>query len=100
MNEQTKALVPATAHKPPALAPDEPVHIRVNGRIHVVDRTDISHEQLVQLAYPQIAADRHRSFAVVYRDGPAGAQSGALAPRQRTSIATGVCFDVHVADKS
>jgi hypothetical protein len=100
MNEQTRALLPATAQRPPASTADGPVQISVNGRTHFLEQVDISHEQLVLLAYPQIAADRSRSFAVVHRGGSADARHGALAPRQRTRIATGESFDVHVADKS
>jgi len=68
--------------------------IAVNGRRHVVDTADISHDQLVRLAYPDLRAEAGHSLTVTYQGGPLDAAVGLLTRHQRTPIADGETFVV------
>lgn len=74
--------------------------IVVNGRNCLVAADDVSHDQLVRLAYPALEREAGRSFTVTYRRGPVQAAEGILVSRQRTPIIDGEAFNVTLTDKS
>jgi len=100
MPEDTNALVPAGA-SPPALRHESDCReITVNGQRHLVAGDEVSHDQLVRMAYPDARPAYGRSYTVTYRGGPTGAAEGSLVPRQRAPIAEGETFSVYCTDRS
>jgi len=79
---------------------DDARTIVINGQPRRVLGDEVSHDQLVRLAYPETRPDSRASFTVTYSGGPLGAPEGILSPFDRTRIASGEAFNVAVTDKS
>lgn len=74
--------------------------IVINGQRRQVLGSEVTHDQLVRLAYPQTRPDAGSSFTVTYSGGPLGSPEGILSPFERTQIASGEAFNVALTDKS
>ena len=72
----------------------------VNGRNCLVRADDLSHAQLVKLAFPALNALERPSLTVSYRGGPHTSPDGVLAPDERTPLADGETFVVTRTNKS
>lgn len=70
--------------------------IVVNGKTCVVSADNLSHSQLVQLAFGTLPAPGRgeNALTVSYRGGPHQAPDGILAPHERVQIADGETFNV------
>ena len=101
MPEDTNALVPVGASPPTVREERDCREITVNGRRHLVASDEVSHDQLVRMAYPGVGHVGGRSYTVTYRGGPTGAAEGSLVPRQRAQIIDGeTTFSVYCTDRS
>lgn len=75
--------------------------IVVNGERCRVGADEISHTQLVKLAFPDLPESQStRELTISYRGGPHTAPDGILAPGERTPLANGETFVVTRTNKS
>ncbi len=85
---------------PIALSAGVPVF--VNGRSLMLEREEVTFEDLVGLAFPgsDPASPGMRSLTVSYRKGPLARPEGSLISRQATRLTKGQIFNVTATDKS
>jgi hypothetical protein len=76
-----------------------PVTIIINTRSHPWVFTDITFEQVVELAYPGQPVEGH-DFTVRYSRGPNGHGSGSLTPGHIVEVKNGMVFDVYRTSRS
>jgi len=76
--------------------------IVVNGRSMLVDRPDVTFEDLVGLAFPgtDLTAGGARSLTVTYRHGPLDRPEGSLISRESLRVLPGATFNVTATNKS
>ncbi|PDH66752.1 MAG: hypothetical protein CNE89_08670 [Sphingomonadaceae bacterium MED-G03] len=93
-------LTPVEEESPRALA----LPVIVNGRpVQVADR-ELSYEEMVRLAFPDLPVpyqptSRGLSYTVTYRDGHPSRPAGALVPRQAVRLAPGTVISVAATTK-
>ena len=75
------------------------VTIYVNTAAHVVDKGDISFDEVVKLAYPVPPPGPNVGFTVLYQRGH-GSKDGTLVAGQSVEVKDGMIFDVTPTDKS
>ena len=84
----------------PEMAGALTVPVVVNGRRQSLAVPEVSFEDLVGIAYPDVAAISNSMFTVTYRRGPLDRPEGSLAPTQRLRAVHGVVFNVTAPNKS
>ena len=79
-----------------------PVPVVINGRALTLDRPDVSFEDLVKLAFPDIDVNSlgSRSLTVSYRRGPSDRPEGSIISRQGVRAQSGEVFNVTATDKA
>lgn len=84
----------------PDMAGSLTVPVVVNGRRQSLATAEVSFEDLIGLAYPNVPAVGQSMFTVTYRHGPLDRPEGSLAPSQRLRAVHGVVFNVTATNKS
>lgn len=76
--------------------------IVINGRSSMIDREDISYDELVSLAFPDVPLDSPGSNAltVTFRNGTPERPEGSLIKRDRIRLHPGTVFNVTATNKS
>lgn len=76
------------------------VPVLVNGRNRELATREVTYEDLIGLAFPQLPATGDRLFTVTYRQGPADRPEGSLVPTQTLRATQGTVIHVTATDKS
>lgn len=78
------------------------VPVVVNGRQVLLDRPDVTFEDLVGLAFPgtDLANPGSRALTVTYRRGPPDRPEGSLVSREAVRVRQGEVFNVSATNKS
>ena len=78
------------------------VPVVVNGRQVLLDRPDVTFEDLVGLAFPgtDLASPGSRALTVTYRRGPPDRPEGSLVSREAVRVRQGEVFNVSATNKS
>jgi hypothetical protein len=76
------------------------VTIIVNGRPKVVEKTKISFEEVVRLAFPNPHTGPDYEYTVSYSRGPEPKKEGTLTAGQTVNVKEGMVFDVTETNKS
>ncbi|MEC3950138.1 multiubiquitin domain-containing protein [Sphingobium sp. HWE2-09] len=84
----------------PEMAGALTVPIVVNGSRQSLAVPEVSFEDLVGIAYPDVPAISNSMFTVTYRHGPLDRPEGSLAPTQRLRAVNGAVFNVTATNKS
>lgn len=74
--------------------------IIVNTRPKEVTGDEISYENIVKLAYPDLAGKPNTRFTITYRRGHGNKPEGSLAPGGTVKLKDGMIFNVTPTDKS
>ncbi|MEW8350288.1 MAG: multiubiquitin domain-containing protein [Candidatus Thiodiazotropha taylori] len=78
----------------------EKICIFINTEETLVEPSEISFEELVQLAFPDFPVGPNTSFTVSYRKGPEINPEGTLINGESVTITKGMIFNVTATDKS
>lgn len=84
----------------PEMAGSLTVPVVVNGRRQSLAVPEVTFEDLVGIAYPEVPVTANSMFSVTYRHGPLDRPEGSLAPSQRLRAVNGVVFNVTATNKS
>jgi hypothetical protein len=76
------------------------VTIIVNGRQKTVEKTEISFEEVVKLAFGSAPAGENTIHTVVYRRGDGHKPEGTLVEGETVKVKDGMIFDVTATNKS
>lgn len=92
--------------QPPAVLPVAPamrprgVPVVINGRPRELANPNATFEDLVKLAFPELAIGAGNAFTVTYRRGAADRPDGSLVPRQAARLAPGAVINVSATNRS
>jgi hypothetical protein len=75
------------------------VTIYVNTRLHEVEKSKISFDEVVKLAYPNTPPGENVAYSVMYERGQGG-KEGTLVAGQSIEVKDGMRFDVTATDRS
>lgn len=84
----------------PARDHTKTVTIVVNGRQRGVEKTEMSFDDIVRLAYPNPNTGSEFIYTVTYSKGPDHKKEGALIEGQTVKIKEGMIFNVTETNKS
>lgn len=78
------------------------VPVTVNGRSVMLDRPEVTFEDLIGLAFPgvDLSNPESRALTVTYRRGPPARPEGSLISRERIEVRHGEVFNVTATTKS
>jgi len=76
------------------------VTIIVNGRPRVVEKTELSFEEVVRLAFPNANFGPDFEYTVTYSKGPDPKKEGTLTAGQPIKVKEGMIFNVTETNKS
>ena len=76
------------------------VTIIVNGRPREVDKTELSFEDIVRLAFPNPRSGPDFEYTVTYSKGPEPKKEGTLTAGQTVKVKEGMIFNVTETNKS
>lgn len=76
------------------------VTIIVNGREKTVPKTDLTSDQLVNLAFDDPPTGEFICFTITYRRGQGNKPEGTLAEGETVKVKDGMIFNVTATDKS
>ena len=76
------------------------VPVIVNGRPRELAEREVTFEDLVAIAFPQLPVANRRAFTVTYRRGAPERPEGSLVARQAARLAPGAVVNVSATDKS
>lgn len=74
--------------------------IIVNGREKTVPKTDLTSDQLVNLAFDDPPTGEFICFTITYRRGQGNKPEGTLAEDESVKVKDGMIFNVTATDKS
>ncbi|QSE96504.1 multiubiquitin domain-containing protein [Fulvivirga lutea] len=70
------------------------VTIIVNGTPHEVEKSEISYDQVVTLAFPDFPQHPERTYSVTYERGQGNKPEGILSPGGKVNVKQGMIFYV------
>ena len=76
------------------------VTIIINGREKTVPKTELTFDQLVQLAFDEPPTGEFICFTITYRRGQGNKPEGTLSDGEAAKIKDGMIFNVTATDKS
>ncbi|MCB0121102.1 MAG: multiubiquitin domain-containing protein [Caldilineaceae bacterium] len=76
------------------------VTIIINGREKTVPKTELTFDQLVQLAFDEPPTGEFICFTITYRRGQGNKPEGTLSDGETAKIKDGMIFNVTATDKS
>ena len=76
------------------------VTIIVNGRPKLVEKDEITFDEITALAYPTKPYGENTLFSVTYRKGHGNKPDGILVEGEKVKVKEGMIFDVTATDKS
>ena len=79
---------------------DRKITIYVNTKPKSVDAEEITYEEVVKLAFPELPYGKNTKTTVTYRRGPRGNLEGTLKPGESIKIREGMIFSVTATDRS
>lgn len=105
---RTGSVIDLTTQWPPILRLAMPrperreVPVVVNGREILLDRPEVTYEDLVRLAYPgkDLTVGGMRALTVTYRRGPPDRPEGSIVSSEAVRVRQGEVFSVTATDKS
>ena len=77
---------------------DHKVTVIVNGQRRTVEGAQLSYEQVVRLAFPNV--DPNTAYTVTYDKGPRENREGSMDAGDRVRIQNGMVFNVSATSKS
>ena len=72
----------------------------VNGREKTVEKTDLTYDEVVALAFNPLPTGDNILITVVYRRGHGDKPEGSLTPGGSVKVKDGMIFDVTATDRS
>lgn len=76
------------------------ITIVVNGTQKIVQKGDLTFDEIVKLAFETPPYAENTLFSVTYRKGHGDKPEGMLAPGESVKVKDGMIFDVTATDKS
>ena len=84
--------------QPDHVPEDHRVTVIVNGQRREVEGEQLSYEQVVRLAFPNV--DPHTAYTVTYDKGPKENREGSMDAGDKVRIQNGMVFNVSATSKS